>query len=86
MSKPGSMMQQTDEAKARIAESQRGKPRSTEYRKAIAEGRRLAAANGGVMPHGTPGRYKSNPPCRCDECREAWRQYKRERRAAERRA
>lgn len=72
----------TEETKRRIADAHRGK--SHGHGPAISAGKKLAAANGGRMPHGTPGRYKSNPPCRCDECREAWRLYKRGRREAKR--
>jgi hypothetical protein len=72
----------TEQTKRRIAEAHRG--RSHGHGAAISAGKKLAKANGGVMPHGTPGRYKSNPPCRCDECREAWRLYKGARRKVKR--
>jgi hypothetical protein len=72
----------SEETKRRIAEAHRG--RSHGHGAAIRAGKKRARASGGVMPHGTPGRYKSNPPCRCDACREAWRLYKRARREAKR--
>lgn len=72
----------TDETKDKIAAAHRGK--SHRHGDAISAGKKIARANGGVMPHGTAGRYKSNPPCRCDECRQAWRLYKVARRAARR--
>jgi hypothetical protein len=62
----------------------KGKPKSKEHARAISDGLKRRHANGGVMPHGTAARYKGPLRCRCDECRRAWRDYKRARRAAKR--
>jgi hypothetical protein len=75
----------TAETKDRIAAAHLGKPKAAGHGAAIRKGQKLATANGGEMPHGTAGRYKGPLRCRCDECRTAWREYKRARRAASRR-
>jgi hypothetical protein len=72
------------ETKAQIAAAHRGRKRSAEHTRRIAEGMKRRNANGGVSPHGTAARYKGRPPCRCDECREGWRLYKGARRKVKR--
>lgn len=69
----------TAESRAKISEALRGRPRTRAHNKAISDGWRRRLENGGETPHGSPSRYKYG--CRCDECRTAWREYKRARSA-----
>jgi hypothetical protein len=71
----------SEQSKAKIAAALSGRPHTKAHKKAIAEGWKRRRVNGGEAPHGTPARYK-NAHCRCDECRAAWHDYKRARKAA----
>ncbi len=78
----------TEESKRRIGDANR-KPKSAPTRRAMREAwaakRARGEANRDAPPHRTRARYhgsRTRAGCRCDECREAWRRYKRERKAA----
>jgi hypothetical protein len=85
----GRVVHHSDETKRRLAEGMRGKRKSPEHVAALLatreRKRELGLGKNDPSPHGTATRYKGSrtiPGCRCDACRTAWREYKRERKAA----